>query len=145
MPELLVTRKWFSPNSSCGTLEIDGVFNCYTLERQLFQEGMTKPYAIPEGRYQVLLLRSPHFEMEVPHLQNVPGFDAIEIHPANFPSDLLGCTGVGIEHHEDYVDPRTGKAGGAVFGSRLCFAALMQKLREEFGAIWIEYKNEASE
>ena len=142
MIEMLVTRKWYSDTSSCGMLDIDGVFYCYTLERQLFKDGMVKPYAIPEGRYQVLLLDSPHFQMVVPHLQNVEGFDEIEIHPANFPSDLKGCTGVGSAHYENYIDPRTGIKGGAVFGSRICFAALMQKLKEDFGAIWITYANE---
>ena len=36
MIEMLVTRKWYSDTSSCGMLDIDGVFYCYTLERQLF-------------------------------------------------------------------------------------------------------------
>jgi len=142
MIELQVTRKWFTDVSTCGMLDINGVFYCYTVERQRFQEGMQKPYAIPVGRYQVLLLESPTFEMVVPHVQNVPGFDAIEIHPANFPSDLLGCTGVGSAHYENYVDPKTGRSGGAVFGSRVCFAGLMEKLRTEFGAIFVTYTEE---
>jgi Family of unknown function (DUF5675) len=144
MIELHVTRKWFTSTSTCGMLDINGVFFCYTLERQRFQPGMAKPYAIPDGLYPVLLLKSPHFEMEVPHVQNVEGFTGIEIHPANFPSDLLGCCGVGSSHYENYIDPKTGIAGGAVFGSRPCFAGLMEKLKGDFGAITITYSEEAA-
>lgn len=126
---LQVTRRWFTPYSTCGMLDIDGVFYCYTVERQIFKAGMVKPYAIPVGAYDVILGESLHFGFTVPHLQDVAGFDEIEIHPANFPSDLKGCTGVGSEHHENYTDPKTGRPGGAVFGSRVCFAELMEKLR----------------
>jgi hypothetical protein len=137
MLELVVTRKWSTPTSTCGIMSISGVFFSYTLERQLFQPGMTKPYAIPVGTYQVLLQPSSKFQELwhlpepplIPHLQNVPDFDAIEIHPANYPSDLLGCIGVGSSHVEEYLDPRTGLRGGAVFGSDDCFSDLMQKMR----------------
>lgn len=142
MIDLKVTRRWFTPYSTCGMLDIDGVFYCYTIERQIFKAGMVKPYAIPVGKYDVLLANSPHFGFPVPHLQDVPDFTEIEIHPACFPSDLLGCTGVGSEHHENYVDPKTGRPGGAVFGSRVCFSLLMSKLRNDFGAISITYKEE---
>lgn len=137
---LLVRRMWYTDTSTCGTLDLDGIFFCYTLERQKPQPGMVKPYAIPTGRYFVLLQFSEHFQMTVPHLQNVPGFEGIEIHPANWPSDLKGCLGVGSEHQEESVDPHTGKEGGAVFGSRVCFASLMEKLKAATDAIFITYQ-----
>lgn len=142
MIALHVTRRWFTTFSTCGMLDIDGVFYCYTVERQIYKAGMEKPYAIPAGiTFEVKMLFSEHFQMVVPHVLGVPGFDGIEIHPANFPSDLLGCLGVGSEHHENYVDPKTGQAGGAVFGSRVCFAQLMEKLRSD-DQISIRYTEE---
>lgn len=136
---LEVHRHWFSPTSTCGKLSIDGVFYCFTLERQKYQDGMVKPYAIPLGTYEVLLQWSEHFRMTVPHLQNVLDFTEIEVHPANWPSDLRGCTGVGSEHQEENIDPKTGIEGGAVFGSRVCFAALMEKLKSATTPIFITY------
>ena len=137
---LHVARMWFTPTSTCGILSINDVFFCYTVERQKFKPGMGKPYAISVGTYAILLQMSKHFNEITPHLQNVPDFTEIEIHPANWPSDLLGCTGVGSEHQEDYLDPVTGIAGGAVLGSRACFAMLMDKLKAATDPISITYE-----
>jgi hypothetical protein len=55
---------------------------------------------IPAGTYRVLLYESPHFGREVP-LIDVPGRDYIEIHFANWASQLKGCIAVGEELEED--------------------------------------------
>jgi hypothetical protein len=61
---------------------------CYTMER--------KDTLIPEGTYDFDFYFSPANKLKVPLLKNVPGFEYIEIHPANWPSQLKGCTAVGI-------------------------------------------------
>ena len=115
--ELVIQRDTFTANSTTGLMSIDGVFQAYTLEpRQDRSEG--KPYCIPAGTYRVTLELSPRFEMVTPHLQDVPGFTEIEIHPGNFPADTEGCTLVGQSRGVDIVG-----------SSRPAFFALMDKLQ----------------
>jgi hypothetical protein len=123
-------------------LAINGVFQCYTLERQLYVPGMTKPYAIPEGAYPLILQPSPKFPdwSVIPHLQDVPNFTEIEVHDGNWPSDLLGCTAVGTEHQEGVADPTTHLEGGAVYCSRIALVTLI-KILQSADSITITYVN----
>jgi hypothetical protein len=135
--DLTVTRKWFSLNSTCGIMDSAGIFLCYTLEPRMSQ-AQGKPFAIPAATYGVTLEQSPHFtdlmakspkmkamfadlfpdgRVITPHLQNVPGFKVVEIHPGNEPKDTDACTLVGQTHAEDFV--------GA---SDIAFRALMGRL-----------------
>jgi len=101
-----------APGSSIlGSLMVDGLFECFTLER----EGVE----IPPGEYPIELTFSPHFQRELPLLDNVPGRTAIRIHPGNMPSDSEGCILVGQSH-----------ANGEVFQSRAAFDALIAKVRD---------------
>ena len=133
---LTVTRRWFSPVSTCGMLDVDGVFAKefgYTLERE-------KPVAIPlGGPYPIWLDQSFHFNetmppwylklgRKVPHIGGVEGRSGLEMHPANFANQLKGCTAVGSEHQEDYLYPGSNLRGGAIFGSDVAFGLLMAKL-----------------
>jgi hypothetical protein len=116
-------------------MDVDGVFQCYTLEPRM-DRSLGKPYAISAGMYNVRLLESPHFdsllresaEMQklfgmfggriiTPYVENVPGFDAIEIHMGNYPRCTDGCTLVGQTRIADYVGQ-----------SDLAFRALMERL-----------------
>lgn len=81
---------------------IDGVHECWTLEPRLDQ-SQGKPYAIPDGFYFYMVDHSQHFDRNVIRVENVPGFDAIEVHPGNFPSDTHGCTLVGKTQGENFV------------------------------------------
>ena len=114
--QLTVTRVWHTDLSTCGTLDVDGVFQCYTLEPRADQ-SRGKPYCIPAGNYVVTLAWSNHFQCLTPHIENVPGFTEIEIHWGNFPKDTEGCTIVGQTHTPDFVG-----------FSKKAFLALMQKL-----------------
>lgn len=116
----LVQRKWFTDQSSIGQLSIDGEFECFTLEPRKDQ-SRGKPYCIPTGTYPVQLLPSIRFQMLTPHILDVPDFDAIEIHPGNYPNDTHGCTLVGKSRGRD-----------AVLESRDAFKALMAKLPPRF-------------
>lgn len=115
--KLTVHRLQFSDQSTQGYLDIDGASDCFTLEPRKDQ-SKGKPYCIPAGKYALELLPSAHFGRLVPHILNVPGFDAIEIHPGNFVSDTHGCTVVG---HVTYPNC-LGKSDEA-------FEALMEKLK----------------
>ena len=124
--EIVVQRDTFTGNSTTGEMLLDGRFECYTLEpRTDRSEG--KPYCIPAGRYLVILAWSERFQQLTPHLQDVPGFTEIEIHPGNFPSDTEGCTVVGTTRGVDMVG-----------SSRIAFGMLMDKLRAQT-EIWATY------
>lgn len=90
---LTVTRRWFTDKSTIGTLSIDNVQFCYTLEDVVRAPGVKIPgeTAIPEGTYRVSFRWSEKHGCNVPHVENVPGFEQIEIHAGNYPSDTLGC------------------------------------------------------
>src|SRR5947199_363205 len=98
--DLQVTRDKFTPTSTQGLLDINGVFACYTLEPRRDQ-SQGKPFAIPPLRYRVHLLWSNHFGRITPHLEDVPGFTDIEIHPGKFPRDTEACTMVGKDRYRN--------------------------------------------
>ncbi len=129
---LTVTRRWFTPLSTCGMLDIDGVFQAYTMEPRLDQVGTgqpkAKPCAIPRGTYQVELTWSPKFQCLTPHVEDVPEFEYIEIHWGNKPSDTEGCLIVGKAHKENWLDD-----------SRVAFVELMVRLNVAQNRITITY------
>lgn len=102
--ELLLTRKWPSSNSTIGTLQIDGVNECFTLELPL-NGGDNAPNtsAILPGRYRILMSNSPHFGRDMPHLQDVPGRTYVMIHWGDYPKDTDGCIIVGRTKGVDFV------------------------------------------
>lgn len=131
---ITVQRDIETPQSLSGYMLLDGVRECFTLE-----PGRTEPVhpghpCIPAGKYLVKLTLSPHMGFITPELQNVPGRTAIRIHPANFPSELLGCTAVGTDRPSFSPGPLWWVAH-----SRVAFDALMVKLRTVTGEIWAEY------
>ena len=50
-----------------------------------------KPFAIPEGRYAVVISYSPKFKEWLPILLGVPMFRGIRIHAGNTAKDTEGC------------------------------------------------------
>jgi hypothetical protein len=120
--KLLNVRSIFTANSSIGKLYVDGVFLCYILEP--FDRGLSEDMplveiqqkkvfahtAVPTGIYPLTLISGepivnrfpwirkyyPEGNFFVPELQNVIGFDAILLHPGNYPKDTEGCSLVGM-------------------------------------------------
>lgn len=77
-----------------GKLFIDDVYFSDTLELP-WKDNEPMVSCIPPGTYPVKMLYSPSFKRALPHILDVPGRSSILIHPANWPSDLKGCVGVG--------------------------------------------------
>jgi len=88
----------------------------WTLEPPL--TGATHP-AIPEGTYPLRLRWSPHFQQDLPHIDDVPGRSAIEIHAGNVPADTKGCVLIG----------ERGSANDLIH-SRLTLALVLTQLRD---------------
>ena len=97
MLTLEVRRDLFTSLSSGGRLAIDGLPFCYTLEPpRIPMPTAIKPRAIPSGiKYKLTIRWSLEHNCPVPHVEDVPGFTAVEIHIGNFPGDSLACTLVG--------------------------------------------------
>lgn len=128
--KLRLVRRFFADTYTVGTLYINDVRFCDTLEdknRDLnkngkFDNGEKKVYsetAIPFGAYEVVLTRSPKFGRDLPRLLNVPGFEGVLIHRGNTPKDTAGCILVGEN-----------KAKGKVLNSTKYEVELVKRCRE---------------
>ena len=112
-----------------GSLDVDGIFQSYTLEPVTRQDDL-KPRAIPEGSYPLKMLHSDRFGKDMPHVLGVTGFTEVEIHPGNYPADTKACLLVGKSKGVD-----------AIFESDQAFSELMAKLDGQDDMI-IEYVEE---
>lgn len=107
--ELVLDRIDRNAKRTIGTLAINGVFFCYTLE-----DGDTR---IPAGTYKLAWHESPRFKRRLPILQNVPGRSYILIHAGNTDADTEGCILVGFDRAKD-----------SILQSRLALEALLHRL-----------------
>lgn len=135
--KLQVIRQEFDDICTIGTMTINGVFECYTLEpvvRPVDAEKIPNKTAIPYGTYQVTITYSPHFKRDMPLVNNVPNFEGVRIHSGNWAADTEGCCLVGGTKSKD-----------AIFKSSAEFTSLFSKIKSalDFGeAITIEYIKE---
>jgi len=129
--ELKVTRQPSNLGATIGTLYVDNVQECFTLEDEVREiagqpvaswkvDGKT---AIPRGRYKVIIDFSNRFQRPLPHILDVPGFTGVRIHSGNTAADTEGCLLVGQV-----------KTDSSVLNSRVAFAALFTKMQAEIAA-----------
>lgn len=116
-------------STTLGTLFIDGVRECDTLEDQVRHAAkIPGQTAIPAGRYQVVVVHSPRFGCDMPRLVGVPGFDGILIHSGNSAADTRGCLLVG----DRVVNAQT------IADSRVAYERLADKIAKAQPDCWIE-------
>ena len=100
---LVLTRRWFTPKCTIGTLDIDGNAECYILEDVEREVKIPKETCIPLGTYMIVIDFSNRFQRRLPRLLDVPQFTGIRIHPGNMAKDTEGCLLPGVEKYEDSV------------------------------------------
>lgn len=124
--KLKLERTWCGAKCTIGTLTVDGVAECFTLEDVVRPAGAPKVYgetAIPGGVFNVVVTRSQRFGRDLPLVENVPGFEGIRIHPGNDAADTDGCILVGRTKGVDFVGE-----------SRAAFNTLFAKIQKAIEA-----------
>ena len=127
--ELRLIREISTEISTHGVLFIDSRYECFTLEDVVRPEKIAGETAIPAGRYQITITRSPRFRRPLPLLHDVPEFRGIRIHPGNTAVHTAGCLLVG-----------QGRATNRVTRSRKAMEALQPKLAQALESgdrVWI--------
>src|SRR6185312_9631630 len=132
--KISVFRKWATSLSVIGEMTIDSQPKViYSTLEPPYGSPDVKPRAIPAGTYKVSYRFSPKHNMNVPHVENVPGFEDIEIHPGNFPKDTLGCCLVGLSR---------GPSPDFISASRPAFLVVQKLVRDAVDKgeqVWISY------
>ncbi len=105
--KILLNRFIRGPEATIGSVSVDGVWLCYSLEDAVRDDpnpatpqNEGKVYgqtAIPAGTYHVIVNLSPRLKKRMPRLLNVPGFDGILIHKGNDAGDTSGCILIGAK------------------------------------------------
>ena len=128
--KLKIIREVFTNKSTIGSLYIDDVFVCFTLEDKVREDGV-KIYgetAIPDGKYSVTLSYSNRFKRVLPLIYNQPDlsvesdgvrFEGIRIHAGNTDKDTHGCPLVGFTKSKDFIG-----------NSRAAFKKVMELLKD---------------
>jgi hypothetical protein len=111
-------RDTFTDKSTIGKLFIDGEFECFTLEDVVRETKVYGATAIPVGTYRVIVDFSNHFQKDLPHVLDVPGFEGVRIHCGNTDKDTEGCILLGRTRGEDFIGE-----------SKLAFAAFFPSLQ----------------
>jgi hypothetical protein len=113
--KIKVVRETFTDKSTIGSLYLNDVFFCYTLEdkdrgldqsQSVFTIQVKKLFgitAIPYGKYPLIVNKSPKFGRLLPRLQGIKGFDGVLIHRGNSAEHSHGCILVGYKKGTDCI------------------------------------------
>lgn len=103
--EIFIDRLFNGTNSTLGLLSVNGKPNCFSCEDEYRIEKRMNETRIPAGRYRIkyrdeggMVKRYKAkyaWHKGMVHLQDVPGFTYIYIHPGNTEADTSGCILVG--------------------------------------------------
>ena len=124
---LILNRDHLFSDFTIGSLFVDGVKQCWTLEDAVRERPgvpveqwkVDEKTAIPEGNYEVAITYSNRFKRELPLIKDVPGFSGIRIHPGNTDEDTEGCILVGLVWDgDDFIGQ-----------SRVAFQSLFSKMQ----------------
>jgi hypothetical protein len=114
-----------SSNSTMGALQINGHFQCYTIEDGWHFEKVDGETRIPAGTYEIRLRREggmtktygtryPEMHRGMIWLQGVPGFEWVYIHTGNKAVHTEGCILVGdLPNNNTLGDGFCGSSGNA--------------------------------
>ncbi len=116
--QLRLVRHTFTQQSTVGNLEVDGTFECFTLEDVVRPVKLAGVTAIPAGHYEVVVTYSERFKRPMPLLLKVPDFDGVRIHWGNTDKDTEGCILVGRSKSADFIGE-----------SRAAFASFVHQAR----------------
>lgn len=94
MRHKVLTRFRVDPHCCLGRFIWDDYYSFFTVERGWFENA---PYisCIPLGTYRVEKLPSTKFLSPMWRILDVPDRFGILFHVANFPTDVMGCIGLG--------------------------------------------------
>jgi len=126
---------------TAGVLDIDGKFECFTLEDEFRTRKVMHETRIPAGLYEIKLrtmgrihekydIRFQEFHEGVLHLQDVPGFTTIYIHCGNTDSHTSGCILVGNRAHRRTTNK--GDSEITILHSTAAYTQLYKKCLEAF-------------
>jgi hypothetical protein len=104
MMQLKVIRNPTKDGATLGSLYVDGMFFCFTLEdpvrevkgQPVSQWKIQNDTAIPVGTYDVTVTPSVRFRKDMPLVNNVPGYTGVRIHSGNTSADTDGCLLLGF-------------------------------------------------
>ena len=92
---LELDRKYKKSSYTIGTLTINGIYFCDTLEDAVGEIKIPNETCIPFGHYQVIIDYSNRFKRLMPLLLEVPDFSGIRIHNGTNQNNTSGCILVG--------------------------------------------------
>lgn len=91
MSEILVIRNEVNPCCTISNVQVFNKHALYGLEPPLKKYKANKPYAIPDGIYDLKYTWSHRLQKNTWQIMNVPGFEGVRIHAGNKPIDTKGC------------------------------------------------------